>query len=210
MAKKTTKLDWTLKGRHVLSCNCDWGCPCNFNARPTMGFCAGVWGWIIEQGRFGGVDLSGLNIAQAAKWPGAIHEGGGTLINFIDQRAGPNQRKALTQIMNGQAGGGGPFEIFAGTSSTIHGPRFEEIRIVVQKESGQLEIGKVARSVLEPIRNPVTNDKALVRIVHPAGGFIWNEGDMFNAVECRISDQQLRFTFPWRNGTLADYEYKSP
>jgi hypothetical protein len=27
------------------ACNCDWGCPCQFNAKPTHGNCEGV-GWI--------------------------------------------------------------------------------------------------------------------------------------------------------------------
>ena len=194
---------------HLIGCNCDWGCPCNFNARPTMGFCAGVWGWRIDEGWSDSVDFSGLTIAQAAKWPGAIHEGGGTLINFIDRRANKAQRDAFTKIMTGKAGSGGPFEIFAAMCSSLHGPEFEDIRISSDKDRPFLEVGNFARTASEPIRNPVTNEKAPIQVVHPKGGFIWNQADILNAVELRISYPPLIFAFAHKNGTLAEYDYKS-
>src|SRR5215204_3138669 len=32
---------WSLEADYFTACNCDWGCPCNFNARPTEGRCMG-------------------------------------------------------------------------------------------------------------------------------------------------------------------------
>jgi hypothetical protein len=26
---------WSFEANYFTACNCDWGCPCNFNARPT-------------------------------------------------------------------------------------------------------------------------------------------------------------------------------
>ncbi|MBI3028769.1 MAG: DUF1326 domain-containing protein [Candidatus Rokubacteria bacterium] len=40
---------WEVKGTITLACNCDWGCPCNFNARPTYGHCEGEWTWHVPQ-----------------------------------------------------------------------------------------------------------------------------------------------------------------
>ena len=40
---------WHINGDYVLACNCDFGCPCNFNARPTMGFCQGAVGFQIRE-----------------------------------------------------------------------------------------------------------------------------------------------------------------
>ena len=34
MAKVAAR--WTLTGTVLIACNCDWGCPCNFNALPTQ------------------------------------------------------------------------------------------------------------------------------------------------------------------------------
>jgi hypothetical protein len=28
-------VDWRLKGEWIKNCNCAFGCPCDFNARPT-------------------------------------------------------------------------------------------------------------------------------------------------------------------------------
>src|SRR6185369_1830490 len=55
-------------GDVLIACNCDYGCPCNFNARPSRGFCEGGWVWMIEKGQVDDVDVSGLATALFAKW----------------------------------------------------------------------------------------------------------------------------------------------
>jgi DNA-binding NarL/FixJ family response regulator len=50
---------WKLAGKVVGACNCDFGCPCNFNAPPTMGECEGGWTWHIQDGAYGSVRLDG-------------------------------------------------------------------------------------------------------------------------------------------------------
>ncbi len=47
-------VDWSLKGPELVSCNCVYGCPCQFNARPTHGTCEAVSGMLIEEGHFSG------------------------------------------------------------------------------------------------------------------------------------------------------------
>jgi hypothetical protein len=44
-----SKTRWRLQGGDVGSCNCDWGCPCQFNANPTHGDCH-VLAALPEQG----------------------------------------------------------------------------------------------------------------------------------------------------------------
>jgi hypothetical protein len=34
--------DWRLEGPYMKNCNCDPGCPCDFNADPTHHACEGV------------------------------------------------------------------------------------------------------------------------------------------------------------------------
>ena len=36
--------EWRLKGDWIKNCNCAFGCPCDFNARPTNGNCTGLVG----------------------------------------------------------------------------------------------------------------------------------------------------------------------
>ena len=34
--------DWTIKTKQIGACNCDYGCPCEFNASPTRTRCEGT------------------------------------------------------------------------------------------------------------------------------------------------------------------------
>ena len=55
------------------NCNCDFGCPCQFNTLPTHGDCRAMTAVKIDKGHFGEVDLSGLAFCGMFTWPGAIH-----------------------------------------------------------------------------------------------------------------------------------------
>ena len=70
---------WSFDADYLQSCNCDYGCPCEFSAPPSPGFCEGMGVWRIDQGEYDGLSLKGTGLAFAAKWPGAIHEGNGTV-----------------------------------------------------------------------------------------------------------------------------------
>jgi hypothetical protein len=87
-----------IKGQVIIACNCDYGCPCNVNGRPTPGKCEGGWTWHIEQGSYGDLRLDDLNIGLYANWPAAIHEGNGVATYLIDERANEQQRSALRAL----------------------------------------------------------------------------------------------------------------
>jgi hypothetical protein len=60
--KERTK--WKIHAYYLDACNCDWGCPCQFNANPTHGNCDGQSGIYIIDGNYGDdVKLNELNIA---------------------------------------------------------------------------------------------------------------------------------------------------
>ncbi len=103
---------WGLKGNVLIACNCDWGCPCNFNARPSHGHCEGGWIWAIEEGH---VDMSALTA-----WRGAVcrlarsdPRGRGTR-RGLHRRA---RRPAATSRADGPLRGelGGPWGLFMKT-----------------------------------------------------------------------------------------------
>ena len=52
---------WNIKGPHVVNCNCDYGCPCQFNALPTYRSCLALAAWKIEKGHYGDIRLDGLH-----------------------------------------------------------------------------------------------------------------------------------------------------
>src|SRR5207245_2873804 len=50
---------WELKVDYVESCNCNFGCPCNFSGYPTDGHCEALVGYHVRQGHFGRTRLDG-------------------------------------------------------------------------------------------------------------------------------------------------------
>ena len=43
-----TKIKWRIAGEKVASCNCSWGCRCQFNALPTTGRCEAIGAHLIN------------------------------------------------------------------------------------------------------------------------------------------------------------------
>ncbi len=177
---------WHINGDYMIGCNCDYGCPCNFNARPTKGDCQGSIGFRVEDGAYDGVSLNSLNVFLAVKWPGAIHEGNGTVAIYIDENASSEQRDALVKIVSGEAGGL-PFEILAGTFTKIIGPRFVPIHVKVAGKDTEVTAGEHVRMAFESIRNPVTGIETDSKVVLPKG-FIFKEADEYSLKEFWVKD----------------------
>lgn len=158
--------NWRIAGQIVIACNCDWGCPCNFQARPTRGKCEGGWVWAIEQGHVGDVRLDGLAIALYANWPGAIHEGGGRAVCFLDERADASQRAVLTDVLHGRVGG--PWAIFINTYA-LQGPEVAPFELALADYETRLRIGDAVNLELQTMRNPVTQAEVHPEMVLPEG-----------------------------------------
>lgn len=196
---------WTWTADYLQACNCDWGCPCNWNARPTAGHCHGISAWKIRTGRYGDLELDGLHLAVAAKWPGPIHEGGGTCAAYVDERADPKQREALLAIVRGQAGGL-PFEILASTVTTMLVPLVVPFDFKVDGPRSSLRVGSVIRADLAPIRSPVMGNPVGGKIVLDQG-FVFKEALITSLDVFTVLDRDLRFAYPGQSGHYAVVEY---
>lgn len=196
---------WSFDADYLQACNCDYGCPCEFSAPPTTGFCEGIGVWRIERGNFDDVALDGLGLAFAAKWPGAIHEGNGTVCLFVDERANEAQRNALLQIGSGQAGGL-PFEILATTFSTVMEPQFVPFDVNVDGLNSTARLGSGFRLALEPIKNPVTREPEQVAVNHGTG-FIFKTAECASAREGAVEVDGLSFSYPNKAGFVARIQY---
>lgn len=175
-----TYIDWKIKGPKIAACSCDYGCPCEFNGRPTEGLCEGVEAQLIEEGYFGDVRLDGLIFAARYRWPGAVHEGGGTVQGIIDKRATPEQVDALFKILGGEEQEPTTvFNIYGSTIETEIDPLIALIEFSCDFESGTggFKVPGVMSMDLEPIRNPVTGKPHPAKIVLPEG-FEFREGDV--------------------------------
>ncbi len=96
---------WNLSGNYFEACNCDVACPCTFTSAPTEGKCTVLLAWHIEKGKYGDTNLDGLNVALAAYSPGHMLKVKWDIALYLDEKASPQQREALTTIYAGKAGG---------------------------------------------------------------------------------------------------------
>jgi len=175
-------LTWTLEGTLMIACNCDYGCPCNVNGRPTTGKCEGGWTWHVESGRYASTPLDGLSFSIFADWPGAIHEGGGRAAGYFDERANDGQRHALTVLMRGEAGG--PWAIFINTYE-LDGPHPVPYEVEVAEGNSRYRVGDAAELQIEAIKNPVTGDEVHPRLLLPQGLLVRDLG-LFASKKFRV------------------------
>jgi hypothetical protein len=175
---------WELEADELVTCNCAYGCPCQFNALPTRGYCEAIAGFRIKRGFFGDTKLDGLNAVAVLCWPGPIHQGGGQAHMIIDERAGDAQRKALLAILSGEETepGATVWNVFASTMVEVFDPAFAavELDIDVEERVGRMSVEDLIESRAEPIRNPVTGEKHRARIELP-NGFEYNVAEMGSA-----------------------------
>jgi hypothetical protein len=196
--------DWKLKGTVLVGCNCDYGCPCNFNAPPTSGDCEGGWVWHVEEGTYDGVDLSGLTLAVFADWPGAIHEGNGKAVAVYDERADDRQAQALQALLRG--GEGGPWGIFINTYE-LTGVEPAPIDLDIEGERSRYKIGEIAELQMEPIKNPVTGDEVQGGVMLPKG-LVFNEGWCAASTTFWVKDG-VSYDHSGKQAEYAPFEYAS-
>jgi hypothetical protein len=197
---------WRLTGNVLISCNCDWGCPCNFNAPPTTGKCEGGWTWHVEKGASGGVSLDGLNFSVYAKWPGAIHEGNGKAALLIDERATAAQRAAIEVILGGTVGG--PWGILGWTWPKVHGPYAAAYTLTFDGVNTRLKCGDDVEVECGPIRNPVNHAEAHPGVVLPEG-IICKRADLGTTTKFRVA-RGVEYDHSGKYMAVGPFEYAWP
>ena len=167
------QVDWLVEGVEFGCCNCSYGCPCQFELRPTNGDCRGFEAVRIDRGHFGDVTLDGLSVALLYAWPGPIFEGKGEVQAIIDARANAEQRDALSKIILGEETDEGATHwwVYRAMSDTVHETLYETIEfdVDVPARRGRVTIPGVLESSGRPIISPATGQEHRVRIDIPNG-----------------------------------------
>ncbi len=164
---------WEIHGHELVTCNCVYACPCQFNALPDKGHCEAAVIYEIDKGHHGDTQLDGLRLGILYQWPGAVHEGNGTMQIFLDDRATDAQAAALESIVCGE-----DTEDFATMWWIFHAMAPNRLptqrvpislSVDIEERNGKGKVGNVFDLSAEPIRNPVTGDPHRVRIDLPNG-----------------------------------------
>jgi hypothetical protein len=171
--------DWLMEGPYMKNCNCDPGCPCDFNANPTHGNCEGMAAMIVEKGHLDDVSLDGAKWAFKYWWPGALHEGHGAGQPILDASLSPEQMNALGAILSGE-NGGTFFGILASIIDTVHDPVIADIDIDIDVAGRRAHctVGDTLHTETAPIQSmgeEVSDYSIQVKI---PGGFEYDEAEI--------------------------------
>jgi hypothetical protein len=196
---------WRIKAKYYEACNCELGCPCNMSGFPSHGNCEGVVSAMITEGERNGVDLSGAKFAGAVKWPGAIHEGNGVMVLFVD--APEEQRNALLPILTAEDPGL-PWEILVATVSEVHGPFFETIEIDDKRDDSVVKVGDKLEVRFVSFKDPVSGEKHEAHMVLP-NGFIFQDGLIGTTSVNRLDADGVTFDHPGKNAYTSEVEWSS-
>ncbi|MBT3557774.1 MAG: DUF1326 domain-containing protein [Rhodospirillales bacterium] len=172
-------VDWELHGLEFGNCNCDYSCPCQFEAKPTHGDCRGIGFFKIDKGHFGDVSLDGLKMGAVYDWPATIPEGNGKCQIFIDENADEAQRDALYRLSMGEEAEpfSNIFTVYTATCTTFHDTVYTDIlfEMDMDKRTGH----GVAKGLCETIAEPIIGfggDEHRAQIHLPKG------------IECRVME----------------------
>lgn len=192
---------WEFEAEYIQSCNCDFGCPCNFNGSPTYGNCEALVAYRVRKGTYAKVPLDGVVFALAAWWPKAIHEGNGVARYYVDSAATPEQVAAIGEITSGRHGGG-VFEIFPKTFRKVYPIRQAPIEFHFDGDRSWFRVAGAGEVRSEPIRNPVTGEEFRGE-VHLPNGFMWKRAAPTSIQEWWMDDEELLARHEKRSGFVS-------
>lgn len=198
---------WKLKIEHLMTCNCDWGCPCSFEAPPTYGTCEAALAYRVVEGKYGEVSLDGLRWVLAAVWPGPLHERNGRGVVYLDSRAEGAKREALEAIATGNAGG--PIGIFMSTVTDGLEVHTALLEFEFDGKRSHFRAGETIEVVFEPIRNPVTGEEHHAAVVLPTG-MIAKREDHFSSKTFDVTAPGLNYSYPGRTAIAMQNIWHGP
>ena len=140
---------YQLEGKMLEVCNCNALCPCWVGEDPDYGICQATVMYHIDSGTIDGVGVSGLSLGYVANIAGNVVAGNWRVIFYVDDRATPQQGKALADAFSGKLGG--PLEQLAQLFGEVVGVERAPIIFEVEKGKGHIRIGTTAEAELEPL-----------------------------------------------------------
>jgi hypothetical protein len=197
---------WRLSGSFLKICNCPAICACDtYRAPAPQGKCESVLAMQIEAGQFEDVVLDRLAWVAAIHWPGTFYEGNGAMELFVDEAATLEQRRALSQIVLGEAGGSF-FDVLRAVMTTIHGPRYLPIQLDIDraKRRARVVIPDCLEATAGPLTVPMTGEEQRAIVRFP-GGLACRE---IEVAKCRVLRSTGAVRFAWENthAALATFE----
>ena len=199
---------WAIKGELILNCNCTVFCPCVVSLGkhpPTEGDCKAWAGVSIDEGHYGGEDLSGLNVGLLLDIPGLMARGNWKAAAFIDERASEPAYDGLVKIFSGAARGTtGLFRLLV---SEFLGAERAPVDFQRDGETRRLIVGKKIQGEVAPIRGHTPGEP--VRVVNTE---YWMGPDVTiaTATKGRVRAFGRVWDFDGRSAEICQIDWSGP
>jgi hypothetical protein len=199
---------WHIKGELILSCNCTVFCPCVLSLGkhpPTEGYCQ-TWGGIrIDDGRFGEVSLSGINLGLIIEIPGQMSRGNWSAGVYIDNSADIYQVKALTRIMTGQAGG--TTHLLSILVGRFLGVWQEDVRYETEGATRRFTIPKIIDGEIAPVAGKEAGQHTTIE---NSQYWIGPQIIVAQALKSRFRGHGRNWDFKGRSAEICTLDWKGP
>ena len=199
---------WHIKGELVLSCNCTIFCPCVLSLGkhpPTEGYCQ-TWGGVrIDDGKFGDVSLSGINLGLIIEIPGQMSRGNWSAGVYIDNSADIYQVKALTRIMTGQAGG--TTHLLSILVGRFLGVWQEDVRYELDGATRRFTIPKIIDGEIAPVAGKEAGQHTTIE---NSQYWIGPQIIVAQAIKSRFRGHGRNWDFKGRSAEICALDWKGP
>ena len=199
---------WSIKGELILNCNCTVFCPCVVSLGkhpPTEGYCQAWMGVRIDEGAWGGEDLSGLNVGMLLDIPGNMGRGNWKVAAYIDKRASEAAYDGLIEIFSGKARGTtGLFSLLVGE---FLGAERAPVVFETEGNARRLMVGKKIQGEVVPIEGA---DLELPVMLSNSGYWMGPDIMVATARKGRVRDRGRVWDFDGRSAEICQIEWHGP
>src|SRR5262249_8739199 len=144
---------WGAKGLLFENCNCQLLCRAHvsFRQRCDQDRCIGYHALHIEEGRYGSLELAGLNAFLLTEAPPVMFSGGWTQAAYLDEQASELHRDALERILVGEVGG--PWAVLARFVTRRLPTKVARMEVENQGRRKRMVVHGVLETAIEAIRS---------------------------------------------------------
>lgn len=199
---------WTIKGELILNCNCTVFCPCVVSLGqhpPTEGYCQAWSGVRIDEGQYGDVDLSGLNVGLVLEIPGLMARGNWKAAAYIDDRASDAAFDALVAIFSGKAKG--TTGLFSMLVSEFLGAERAPVVFETEGKTRRLMVGKFIKGEVVPVEGSRPDEDI---VVHNTQYWMGPDITVAKATQGRVRAHGRVWDFDGRSAEICQIDWKGP
>lgn len=199
---------WTIKGELILNCNCTVFCPCVVSLGqhpPTEGYCQAWSGVRIDEGQYGDVDLSGLNVGLVLEIPGLMARGNWKAAAYIDDRASDAAFDALVAIFSGKAKG--TTGLFSMLVSEFLGAERAPVVFENEGKTRRLMVGKFIKGEILPVEGSRPDEDI---VVHNTQYWMGPDITVAKATQGRVRAHGRVWDFDGRSAEICQIDWKGP